>query len=250
MKRHILISVVFSLLLSVNMLFGGSSAKDAARLFQEKQYEEAVQLWKSEASHHASSSLFYNIGLAESRLGHTAESIYAYEQALRLKPMRNSIKEAVLAERKKIDNAVVPIESFFLRDVFVGYVTFLRPGWWVMIGLLLLLFSVLLWLQQIKILSIIKFRKPPAIKWSLILAFLFLVTSFFSFQTIYRTHEYIVMTKCSLHQASSPESPEIRVMGAGEKVIVEDEIGEWYYVALLNLDYGWIKKECCKEIML
>ena len=224
--------------------------KTAATLFHNHQYEEALATWNKMADNRSNAGLYFNIGLAESQLNKPMEAIYAYEQALRLRPLNAKYQKALEQERKKIDNAVIPINSFFLERWYLGWITWFRPGVWAFLGFIFLTTSVTFYLIRIKALP---WRKefPKMIGRIIgVAGLIFLVTAFLSFQYLYKKDEGILVKSCELKQASTAESPSLRVLSAGEKVRIKDKIGDWNYVALLNLDYGWIKSDCIKVITI
>jgi hypothetical protein len=198
----------------------------------------------------SSAGLFFNIGLAQSRLHHSPEAIYAYEQALRLCPLNSKYQKALKEERKKLDNPVIPLTLFFLERWYLGWITCLRPGAWAILGLLLVIIAVVIYLLQIGAIPG-KREIPKSVTWGIgFVGLIFIVSSLLSYGHLYRQDEGILMNTCELKQASSAESPVLRSLSAGEKVRIKDKIGEWNYVALLNLDYGWIKSDCIKLISL
>jgi tetratricopeptide (TPR) repeat protein len=245
--------VVFSTVLGLTS-FGGTRASatppDSAEMyFQQGEYQEALNIWYDQAaSGIPSADLYYNIGIAESMLRHTPNAIFAYEQALRLKPMNKEMNGALAEERKKIQEAVIPVNPFFLQKWYEAFLSFLRPGYWAMAGLCLLCLLTLNLLGEFQVL----FQKPflhGKLKWSTgVLAILTLVLAGMAYKEIYRADEAIVYSACGFRQAPSEDSPEIRNLYPGEKTFIKDQIGDWLHVKLLNQDAGWIRKDCLKTI--
>ena|GEM_PF-1792797 len=229
---------------------GDDAERTAATLFHNQQYAEALAIWQKMANNKSNAGLYFNIGLAESNLHHSAEAIYAYEQALLLRPNNSTYLKALGEERKKLDNPVIPLKSFFLERWYAGWITLLRPGIWALLGLIIVLGVLVTYLVTFKA-SPEKTRLPfGTFQLVGVLGLFFLITSFLSYQHLYNHDEGIIMHVSELKQASTNESPVLRSLPAGEKVRIKDQIGEWYYVALLNLDYGWIKKDDFKWIAL
>ena len=218
-----------------------NAEKTAATLFHHHQYQEALEIWKKMANSKSNSGLYFNIGLAESKLNHPASAIYAFEQALRINPLNSTYAKALETERKKMDNPVIPLHSFFLERWYLGWITLLRPGVWAMLGLVIITIGLLFYLVTIKALPGKTKMTITALRSLGLIGILFLATSLLSAQHLFRKDEGIVTKPCALKQASSAESPTLRQLSPGEKVKITDRIGDWYYVALLNLDYGWIQ---------
>jgi len=117
-----------------------------------------------------------------------------------------------------------------------------------MLGLLTLLIALIAYLMSIHALPGRRRFPPVAFRWVSLVGMIFLCTAFLSIQHLCRHDEGIILHTCELKQASSGDSPILRMLSPGEKVRIKDRIGEWYYVALLNLDYGWVKNDCFKII--
>ena len=70
-----------------------------------------------------------------------------------------------------------------------------------------------------------------------------LVIAFLSFTELHRDNEAIIRTASIFYTAPSTDSPQIREIGEGEKVVIMDQIGDWYNVYLVNQDAGWVQKD-------
>ena len=251
MRRYHLVLLLFLTVIPAVFCSGEmTDDKTAVSLFQNHQCEEALAVWTKMTDNKSNAGLYFNIGLAESQLHKSTEAIYAYEQALRLRPLNAKYQKALARERKKIDNAVIPINPFFLENWYQGWITGFRPGVWALLGFICLIAAITFNLLRIKAIPSQK-NVPKMISRVIACAgLIFLVTAFLSFQHLYKNDEGILVQTCELKQASTAESPTLRLLSAGEKVIIKDKIGEWNYVALVNLDYGWIKNDCIKLIRI
>jgi tetratricopeptide (TPR) repeat protein len=242
MKQILHWIIIFVLIVLPGMISArDSNERTAATLFHNQQYQEALDIWEKMVDAKSNAGLFFNIGLAQSKLGHPALAIYAFEQALRICPLHSSYTKALEAERKKMDNPVIPLNTFFLNQWYLGWITLFRPGVWAILGLAIASIALLFYLISIKALPGKTKITITAIRSLGFVGLFFLATSMLSALHLFRKDEGIIMTSCALKQASSADSPTLRQLSAGEKVKIEDRIGEWYYVALLNLDYGWIQ---------
>lgn len=252
MRRKLLV-LPFLCLFFIGKTFGSNEETEnskAVTLYNNRQYDEALTIWSNMANPKNNAGVYFNIGLAESQLHHTPEAIYAYEQALRLRPLHLKFTKALEQERKKMDNPIIPLGSFFMERWYMGWITFIRPGTWAALGLLIIILALVTYLFQIG--AFVRKKEIPK-KVSIILVLIgagFLITAFLSHHHLYQQDEGILMQTCELKQASSEESPVLRQLSAGEKVRIKDKIGEWNYVALLNLDYGWVKSDCIKIISI
>ncbi len=231
----------------------GNTANDmndkAAGLYREGKYTEALQIWYGAVSaDNTDPNLYFNIGSAESLLGHISESILAFEKAGRLKPADEEIREAIKKERAKIDNAVIPVSPFFLIEGYRDFLAIFRPGGWALLALLFGIIALWQWLVSIHALK--NYIHIPGKKYGYCAgAGIFVVMiGLLSYHQLHRHDEAIVMTACDCRQAASAESPITRTLNPGEKVRKTDRISEWNKVSLLNLDECWIKTECIKPV--
>lgn len=223
----------------------------ATNLYRDGKYKEALITWYDLVNRgNTDPNLFFNIGSAESLLGHIPESILAFEKAARLRPTNQTSIDAIKKERDKMENAVIPVHPFFLIDAYRDALSVFRPGGWVLLGLVCILFYLLQWLVQTKAIVQIRIIKGNK-KWFFIAAgIFFILIGLLSYTQLHREDEAIVMKLCDCRQAASGESPVIRALSAGEKVKVIDQIAEWNKVSLLNLDEGWVKTDCLKPIVI
>ena len=250
-KSAIRILFAVACMLVSPMVYADQTEDQAEAFFKQKQYDQALSIWYGMIeSGKSSAGIFYNIGLAESQLQNTPKAMLAYEKALRLKPMNEAIQSAIIEERKKIQDATIPVAPFFLNEWYKAMITFLRPGYWSFLGLCLIGIMIMSLLSANK-----KFKteerqlhryKLPLI----VLGTFFILSGWLSYREIYRENEAIVAVTCEVRQAPASDSPEARTLYPGEKILMTDRIGEWYHVQLLNLDAGWIKKDCLIPILI
>jgi len=221
----------------------------ASQLYRDGKYGASLDIWYDMAkSGNTDPNLYFNIGSAEAIQDHIPESILAFEKALRFKPADNEIREALKIERSKIENAVIPVNPFFLIGWYQLGLALLRPGGWVLIGLLMLLVALIQWLVSVKGINEFGILTGKKIWFFFAAGILFIIIGFLSYHQLHRLDEAIVMISCECRQAPSTESPLTRTLHPGEKVRITDQISEWNKVSLLNLDEGWIKQDCLKPI--
>lgn len=234
-------------------MYAGSVSKDkndkATLFYSEGKYAEALEIWNElVSSGNTDPNLFFNIGSAEAVLGHTPESILAYEKAERLRPADKMINEAIKKERAKIDNAVIPVSPFFLIEGYHVFLALFRPGVWELIGLLFIGFALWQWLASINVIRNFNLIGGSKYWYFTGVGFFFLMVGILSYHRLHKHDESIVMSVCDCRKAASGESPLTRTLSPGEKVRVTDHIADWNKASLLNLDECWIKTNCLKSI--
>jgi tetratricopeptide (TPR) repeat protein len=230
---------------------GSTGTKEqASQLYHEANYEGSLKIWYDLVkSGNTDPNLYFNIGNAEAIQGHIPESVLAFEKALRYNPADKEIRNSLEKEREKIENAVIPVNEFFLLEWLRNLLSLFRPGTWSLVGLVIILIGLTNWLGYNKRYE--KFRILTFNKWIYFTVGLLLITiALLAYQQIYRKDEAVVMVTCDCKQASSEESPLMRILHPGEKVRITDQIGVWKKVSLLNLDACWIKEVNLETIVV
>lgn len=228
-----------------------SPAENADELFQLEKYQEALDIWYGLVqSGNSSAGIYYNIGVAESMLQHPPKAILAFEKALRFSPTNKRINQALTQERKKIEGNVIPVPDFFLFRWIRSLASILRPGYWAMVGLLLLVLAVFRFVNTRTSTKLNRYTNQKSLFVLLAMGIMLLCLGGLSYHQLYRMDEAIVHVQCDFRRAPTEDSPQIRSLFAGEKVKVTDQLGGWYQVHLLNLDEGWIKSDCLEFIII
>ena len=250
---HSFVLIFFTFILfNANVLSQSGVAqinKEATSAYESGDYEVAIIKWKQlYRSGNSDPDLFINIGNTHSMLGNVPDAIMFYEKAKRYRAADSELQRAIKNERNKIADAVVPIQPFFLIEWVHAFLSFLRPGIWAAIGLGFLLIAVIKWLMSLNAITVNGFYVRGRNAIYLISGILFIVISGLSYKQIYRLDEGIILSVCELKQGPSAQSPLIRVVNPGEKVMLKDHISGWYKVNLLNLDEGWLEGDCLSVI--
>ena len=224
---------------------------DAAEAFNQGNYVMALTLWnRLYESGNTDPNLLFNIGNAYSMLDSTAYAILSFEKALRFKPGSNEIQSALKNERSTMPDTVTPLGQFVLFRWAQEILVIFRPGIWAIMGLLLLTVAMISWFYSLQLIRgkfFMSSLNPLIFVFS---GIIFLLVAFFAYRQIYRTDEAIIFSRCDSRQGPSLQSPLVRTLYPGEKVILKDTINDWYKVNLLNLDEAWIRKECAVTVDL
>lgn len=245
--------ISFIIFISTLNMYGGNAPKEmydkAAGYYREGKYSDALEIWYGlTKSGNTDPNLFFNIGSAESLLGHVPESILAFEKAERIKPADHAIDDAIKKERAKIDNAVIPVSPFFLIEWYRDFLAIFRPGGWGLLSLLFVLFALWQWLVSIRAIKQYALLTGRQYWYCVGAGIFFILIGFLSYHQLHKNDEAIVMTTCDCRKAASDESPITRTLNPGEKVRETDRISDWNKVSLLNLDECWIKRECVRTV--
>ena len=255
MKHEYRFSDFMAIILCCFLFIGNTAAanaeEEAAARYENKQYKEALDIWyRLVQSGNTGAGIYYNIGVAESMLQNTSKAVLAFEKAVRFKPSDQKITEALTRERKKIEGGTTALPVFFLTRWLQGLSSLLRPGYWAMLGLAVFLIYILRVIRFKDTRLITRVRERNIVFGMLTAGVVFIALAGYAYQRIYRADEAIVVTPCEFRRAPSEDSPQIRSLFPGEKVIVSDQIGDWYHVNLLNLDDGWVKSDFLEFIII
>lgn len=229
----------------------GTVKTKADSLFHDKEFAAAFQQYELLIKDgYNDPNLLINAANCASRSGDIANAIYYYETAMRYKSGDKELKKAIKAERSRISNTVIQIEPFFLKTWIHSFATVVKPGVWAFAAILMLVASIVLFLIKEEIIRSQKL-KIPFNPYGLLVPFaVLLLIGFLDFSILHRRNEAVVFSNCDFREAPTIDSPLTRSLYPGEKVILVDEISGYYKVNLLNLDDGWIQKECVKIIGL
>lgn len=244
--------IILLLLLPVQLWCANAfNADDAQEYFNRGEYEQALDIWYALTDEgKAGAGVYYNIGLAETHLDRTAHAIYAFEQAARLKPANGAIRDALADAKKRMTNGAIPVNPFFLTTWAQYVLALCRPGVWALLSLLAgigLIYSLLQSGDSSK--SGFLFSGKGRIGLAC-LGVILLITALLSYRQLYRQDEAIIFGEIEFHKAPADESPLIRTLHPGEKVIIRDNLDGWCQIHLMNYEVGWVKHEALLPISL
>jgi len=196
---------------------------------------------------YSSTELYSNLGNAHFMRGNQAKAMLYYEKALLLSPDNEDVIKSIEAIRRQLDIQITDIPDFILLTYYRKIVNLFSASTW---GVLQLLFGLIaigalfLYLLPRKNVNLsernIKLIGLSALVLSL--AFLAFANSKKGYE-LSQNQAIVMDSKASIYQAPDKLSPEVAPIGAGNKVFIVSELGEWYKVSLRDKDAGWIKKE-------
>ena len=223
----------------------------ANKAYSDANYSDAIDLYEKVTENgFESPELYYNIGNAYFKINDLPSAILFYEKSLKLNPADEDVKFNLKIANSRIIDKIeeVPV-MFYIR-------------WWNNIHDL---FGANLWAK----LSIIFFAATfimfaiyfaghsyflkKSFFWLGIVCFAFTIFIFsFSYQkytTTVNNLEAIVFTP-TITVKSSPDnsSVDLFVIHEGTKVLIIENIGDWYKIRIANGDVGWMPVSSVKPI--
>jgi hypothetical protein len=239
-------SIILFLIFSASS-FTQQSAEDKFRIgsesFSAGDYEKALESWTDiYKTGYRSAELDYNIGNAYFKLNNIPAAILFYERAYLLKPGDEDINYNLqIARTLEVDRfEEIPV-LFFIRWYNLLALSLTSNTWArssIITFILCLIFVSVYFYTS-------KYRLKVLGFWlSLLLAVVSLVTLTLTLRNkdlVYDSPKAIIFSP-AVSGKSSPDNSgtDLFVLHEGTRVIVEDEVGEWYEIRLSDGNKGWI----------
>lgn len=223
---------------------------NANNLYQLKQYEEALEGYKSiYEMGYESADLFYNMGNCYYRTGQLAPAILYYERAQRLAPTDEDVSYNLsIANQRTVDEiekVPVPIVKRTWKN-FTSYFT--ANGWG--IASILLIFITIIHLVFFRLVNSVSLKKLMFFG-ALIFFFVSIVSlsagyARYSFQN---QKEAIVFAQTAYVKSEpSMDSDDAFLLHEGTKVSITEEFDGWSRIKLTDGKTGWITQTDIVEI--
>jgi tetratricopeptide (TPR) repeat protein len=219
-------------------------AAQAAKAYNNKQYEESIKLYsKITDGGYESYALYYNLANAYFRNNENTQAILFYEKALKLAPNNDDIKHNIEVANSKLIDKVEKVPELFYKRWWKEIIYLMDIDTLAIVNILLLTFALLLIALYIAVSNIL-LRKFSF--WAgLSLLFLFSIGVVAASQRnhyLTEQHEAIVFAP-TVNIKSSPDenSKDIFVLHEGTKVTLLDIVAEWQEIRISNGSVGWIK---------
>lgn len=132
MKRYIFL---FAMILVSVAVFAQSAENRAIKAYDNKNYEEAINIYDSIVqSGNVSSRLFYNLGNAYYRAGDNGKAVWNYERALKLNPRNTEARENLEFVKTKLTERILPEENIIVV-FFQELQDLMSPNGWAVTGM-------------------------------------------------------------------------------------------------------------------
>jgi tetratricopeptide (TPR) repeat protein len=210
--------------------------------YAEGNYAQAAEQYEQIIAQQPSAEVYYNLGNDYFKQGELAQSILAYERALRLKPsMRDAKHNLQFAQSRIVDN-IEDTQSFFLSNWLKAIRNALSQTTWIvlsvslfvlmLIGFFLFAFSQTIWLR----------------KAAFYISIVALVISMGAFANAGSLHSRdtqraeAIITQGIVNAKASPDrsGTELFTIHEGTKVEITEVIGDWCCIHVGN-NVGWIQ---------
>ncbi len=232
------------LLILLTTLFADANAQ-----YAEGNYAEAATQYEQILQEQPTAEVYYNLGNAYFKQGELAQSILAYERALRLKPSFKDAKHNLQFAQSRIIDNIEDTQSFFLSNWLKAIRNALsQPVWMVgsivlfimaLVGFFLFAFSQTLWLRKTAFYcSVI----------ALVISVMACANAGSLYQRDTQRSEAII-TQGIVNAKSSPDRSgnDLFTVHEGTKVEIHEVIGDWCCVHVGN-NIGWMPLEYLERI--
>lgn len=221
------------------------------KLYQERQYENAIQAYQKILSQgYESGPLYFNLGNAYFRTGKLGYAIYNYEKGLKLVPNDDDLIYNLRIANSRTVDKISELPKLFIVSWWEGIVTSLTITGW---SILVIVFYLIL-ISSVAVYLLIRkaaLQRFAFISGSLSLAVLILV-SVFLFARINReaSTNYGILLSQSYSVKVSPDSKssDAFVVHEGIKFTIEDYVSDWFKIRLVDGKVGWVERNSIGQI--
>lgn len=237
-----------AVLLFSTLSFAQSDFDIANTAYAEGRYDEAAAMYQSIIDEQPDAQLYYNLGNAYFKQGELAQSILAYERALRLKPNdKDAQYNLAFAQSRITDN--ITEQDFFLTTWARGIRNLLKESTWLYVSIGLFM------LTLIGVLVFLLGRTPWLRKTAFHIAWIALLFSLIAGLNARSLHQRdtlrneAIITQGIVNAKSSPDrsGTDLFTLHEGTKVTIRETIGEWVNVRV-GQNEGWIRLTCLERI--
>lgn len=225
--------------------------KNANEEYTKGNYVQAVGLYKQVVDEGSiAPELYYNLANAYFKNNQVSQAILNYERALKLKPDDEDVKFNLQMANLKIIDKMDAIPQLFFKTWWDNVKNLLSMDGWAWLGLISFFLTLLLF--SFYLLSAMPAQKR--IFFFVSLAFLFLSIAGFvfaqkQFKLNHEAGEAIVTTPTVVIKGSPAETGvDLFVIHEGLKVVITENINDWYQIKLPNGSQGWLKTDAVEII--
>jgi hypothetical protein len=246
MKTFKISAVIFLLFFPSNCFSQESKDtrfKSGADLFSSAKYEEALGKWIDlYNTGYRSAELDYNIGNACFKLNNIPRAILFYERAHLLKPGDEDISYNLQIARTLVVDRFEEIPELFFVRWYNFLALLISTNNWAKISItsfvLCLIFLSMYFYSSIYRMKVLGFWLALSL---LIISLTSLTFSVRNRSLVRESHKGIIFSPV-VNGKSSPDNSgtDLFVLHEGTKVLVEDEVGEWFEIRLSDGNKGWV----------
>lgn len=225
------------LLIFLTSLFAQANAQ-----YAEGNYEQAAEQYQQVLAEEPSAEVYYNLGNAYFKQGELAQSILAYERALRLKPSMKDAKHNLQFAQSRIIDNIDDTQSFFLSTWLKAVRNALNQNAWIALSISLFILT-LLGFFFFAFIRTIWLRKTAF--YTSVVALLVSICACANAGCLHKRDTQradAIITQGIVNAKASPDrsGTDLFTIHEGTKVKITDVIGEWCCIQVGN-NIGWMQ---------
>ncbi len=229
--------------------FAQDSYTIANELYAAGEYAEAAAQYETILEQGRSAEVYYNLGNAYFKQGELAQSILAYERALRINPRYEDAKHNLQFAQSRIVDNIEDNTAFFLSQWTVALRNLLHETtWmWLSIGLFILC---LIGVIAFAFLHTIGWRKAGFhTAWIALLLSIISLSFAASLHNRDTAREEAIITQSIVNAKSSPDKSgtDLFVLHEGTKVHIRSTLSGWAEISVGNY-IGWVNQNALERI--
>ena len=228
--------------------FAQTTFDEANAAYADGRYDDAAAMYQSLLDEQPDAQVYYNLGNAYFKQGELAQSILAYERALRLNPNDKDAKYNLAFAQSRITDNITE-QDFFLTTWARAIRNQLKEQTWLilsiglflltLIGISLFLLNRTTWLR----------KTAFHVAW---IALLFSLIAGLNARSLHQRdtlRNEAIITQGIVNAKSSPDrsGTDLFTLHEGTKVTIRETIGEWVNVRV-GRNEGWIRLTCLERI--
>jgi len=228
--------------------FAQTTFDEANAAYADGRYDDAAAMYQSLLDEQPDAQVYYNLGNAYFKQGELAQSILAYERALRLNPNDKDAKYNLAFAQSRITDNITE-QDFFLTSWARAIRNQLKEQTWLilsiglflltLIGISLFLLNRTTWLR----------KTAFHVAW---IALLFSLIAGLNARSLHQRdtlRNEAIITQGIVNAKSSPDrsGTDLFTLHEGTKVTIRETIGEWVNVRV-GRNEGWIRLTCLERI--
>ncbi len=245
MKRIVgILFFIFTFLISIQANDWENQFQQGNEAYAKEQYANAIQYYQNAIKtlgDKKSSDLHFNIGNAYFQLEELGPAVLHYEKARLLAPFDRDIKYNLRLAQERVKGDISAIPPFKPMSWYRNIRDSGSSSTWAYVTLLTL------WLAAMGLsIWLVAFSRKYR-KWGFFAGLFFLLLSVLPFTManskagIEMDSGRAVLQAEQTQLRAAPDGADMFPIYEGSLLIVQDKIGDWYEVRLVNGDVGWVK---------
>jgi len=214
-------------------------------------FEEAAKEYESIVRQgYASGPVLFNLGNACFRSGKIAQAILWFERAARIEPGDRDIEFNLRLASSRIVDRIEPLPELFL----LTWIRSLAALASLSTSLILLLIAWILVFGQLALVNLLGASSwTAAFRWGILVSLILVVVLGFVVgvqvsEVSDRSEAIIVVRSVTAKNSPDVQSVDAFVIHEGLKVRVDDRVGDWMRITLVDGKVGWIRSAECEQI--